>query len=205
MPQPSNRLEALSDGVIAIILTVMVFDLKINEMTSGSLVWDALNDLYPKLISYSISFFMLSTMWVNHHHLFAQVQQSTNSLLWFTIHLLFWMSLVPFSTNFVGSNPFMWQAASAYGLVFLMCALAFSLLRNYVFGQSLHNGQMTHHSHSRAMGKNVWAMAMYAAGSALAPVSVYVSYALFLLVPLLFIIPHTNSSAKKNNGYRKDT
>lgn len=107
----TSRIEAFSDGVIAIILTIMVFDLKLHEIPTDKTVWNELTLLVPKFVSYAISFLMLAIMWVNHHQLFHQIKYTDRKLLWYSIHLLFWMSLIPFGTNFIGVNPMLWQAS----------------------------------------------------------------------------------------------
>ena len=134
---PTARIEAFSDGVIAILITVMVFDLKINESIGETNFWESLESIYPKFLAYGVSFLMIAILWVNHHQLFHQIKKSERALLWYNIHLLFWMSLIPFATNLVGANPILWQATSLYSLIFLANSWSFSLLRKYVNKQNL--------------------------------------------------------------------
>ena len=197
-PKPvlsTQRLEAFSDGVIAIIITVMVFDLKFQQPL-GPETWRAeWLQLLPKGLSYVVSFGMLAIMWINHHHLFHQIRGATTGILWLSIHLLFWMSLIPFVTNAVGSNPGLPVAYSSYGFVFGMIALAFSLLRNHAHRRGLFKQPV---SPRRSWQKNLLAMSAYWLAAGLAWLSVPVAVVLFLAVPLMYLLPnhlpsHTSS------------
>lgn len=186
---PTSRIEAFSDGVIAIIITVMVFDLKLQEIPTDKTVWSELIKLTPKFISYAISFLMLSIMWVNHHQLFHQIKHTDRKLLWYSIHLLFWMSVVPFGTNFIGANPLLWQASFFYGIIFFMSALSFTILRNYVIKSNLLHDTINKQSHIKIKNKNRVALGIYLSASFVSVVSVYISFVLFLIVPAMYIIP----------------
>ena len=131
-PISTSRIEAFSDGVIAILITIMVFDLKFPEPITSSNFLSLLLHLFPKFMSYGVSFLMLAILWVNHHQLFHQIKHSDRVLLWYNLHLLFWMSLIPFATNSIGENPEIWQSTSLYSMLFLLNSWAFSLLRKYV-------------------------------------------------------------------------
>jgi uncharacterized membrane protein len=195
---PTSRIEAFSDGVIAIIITVMVFDLKLQEIQTDKTVWSELIKLTPKFISYAISFLMLSIMWVNHHQLFHQIKHTDRKLLWYSIHLLFWMSLIPFGTNFIGANPLLWQASFFYGIIFFMSALSFTTLRNYVIKNNLLHDSINKQSHIKIRNKNKVALSIYLLASFISVVSVYISFVLFLIVPAMYFIPekinHSNIS-----------
>ncbi len=121
----TSRLEAFSDGVIAIIVTIMVLELR----PPAQPTWPALFRVAPVFISYALSFLVVAIMWVNHHHMIHIVRQVTARLLWSNLNLLFWMSLVPFVTEFVGKNYREPMAVALYGLDLTMCAAAFYLLR----------------------------------------------------------------------------
>jgi uncharacterized membrane protein len=195
---PTSRIEAFSDGVIAIIITVMVFDLKLQEIQTDKTVWSELIKLTPKFISYAISFLMLSIMWVNHHQLFHQIKHTDRKLLWYSIHLLFWMSLIPFGTNFIGANPLLWQASFFYGIIFFMSALSFTTLRNYVIKNNLLHDSINKQSHIKIRNKNKVALSINLLASFISVVSVYISFVLFLIVPAMYFIPekinHSNIS-----------
>src|SRR5215468_1297421 len=125
-----GRLEAFSDGVIAIIVTIMVLELKLPEhVADKGLLNGLLVPMSPKLASYAMSFLVVAIMWVNHHALMATVRHATRAILWQNNHLLFWMSLIPFATNFLGENPGLADAYAVYGFVLAASAAAFASLR----------------------------------------------------------------------------
>lgn len=186
---PTSRIEAFSDGVIAIIITVMVFDLKLQEIPTDKTVWGVLIKLAPKFISYAISFLMLAIMWVNHHQLFHQIKHTDRELLWYSIHLLFWMSAVPFGTNFIGTNPLLWQASFFYGLIFFMSAMSFTMLRSYVIKSNLLHDNISKQAHIKIRNKNRIALSIYLMASLVSVISIYFSFVLFLIVPAMYFIP----------------
>ncbi len=186
---PTSRMEAFSDGVIAIIITIMVFDLKLAGTPTEETIERDFALLAPKFIWYAFSFLMLAIMWVNHHQLFHQIKHTDRHLLWHSVHLLFWMSLVPFATSFIGSNPFLWQASAVYGMVFFMNAWAFNTLRGYVVRHSLLHDNINKHAHLRIRSKNKVALAVYLVAAVVSTVSVYISFILFLVVPAMYFIP----------------
>jgi uncharacterized membrane protein len=186
---PTSRIEAFSDGVIAIIITIMIFDLKLQNIPNDNTVWKELLNLVPKFISYVISFIMLSIMWVNHHQLFHQIKHTDRGLLWYSINLLFWMSMIPFGTNFIGANYKLWQASFFYGIIFFMSALSFTILRNYVVKKDLLHDNISKQAHLKIRNKNRVALVIYLSAALLSIVSVYVSFVLFLIVPAMYFIP----------------
>lgn len=194
---PTSRIEAFSDGVIAIIITVMVFDLKLQEIPTDKTVWTELIKLAPKFISYVISFLMLAIMWVNHHQLFHQIKHTDRKLLWYSIHLLFWMSIIPFGTNFIGANFKLWEASFFYGIIFFMSALSFTLLRNYVIKKDLLHDNISKDAHIKIRNKNRIALGIYLAAALLSIISVYISFALFLIVPAMYFIPEEITHLEK--------
>jgi uncharacterized membrane protein len=198
------RLEAFSDGVIAIIITIMVFDLKFPTIPTEETLWNDLQQLIPKFLSYALSFLMLAIMWVNHHQLFHQIKKTDRKLLWLNIHLLFWMSLIPFSTNFLGANPLLPPASFAYGIVFFANAMSFALIRNYVSGE----GNLVHESIQkdkvRSVQKKNWVgMLLFVFAALVAFISVYISFIIFLIVPAMYFIPqnilHESNTASDGN------
>lgn len=194
------RLEAFSDGVIAIIITIMVFDLKFTTVPTAQTILDDLRTLIPKFLSYALSFLMLAIMWVNHHQLFHQIKHTDRKLLWLNIHLLFWMSLIPFTTNFIGSNPFLPHAGFAYGIIFFANSLGFTLIRNYVSGK----GNLMHESIRRdqmnfVKRKNLLGMALYLSGAFMAFISVFASFAIFVIVPAMYFFPQNIIHESKDN------
>src|SRR3569833_3192031 len=120
-----GRLEAFSDGVIAIIITIMVLELKVPEHGNGL---KALLPTLPFFLSYVLSFVYVGIYWNNHHHMLYLVESITGGALWANLHLLFWLSLVPFATTWMGENHFSQWPVIAYGVVLIMCAVAYSIL-----------------------------------------------------------------------------
>lgn len=186
---PTSRIEAFSDGVIAIIITIMVFDLKLQDIPTNKTVWSELIKLAPKFISYAISFLMLAIMWVNHHQLFHQIKHTDRKLLWYSIHLLFWMSIIPFGTNFIGANYHLWEASFFYGIIFFMSALSFMLLRKYVIKKDLLHETISKQAHIKIINKNRLALGIYLSAALISIVSVYISFVLFLVAPAMYFIP----------------
>ncbi len=188
----TNRIEAFSDGIIAIIITIMVFDLKVPEIAGGinaGNVWKVLSMLLPKFVSYLISFVILAIMWINHHQMFHHIKRATVTLLWLNNLLLFLMSLIPFSTNFIGANPFLPEAELFYGLIFFMNALCFWLLRNYAINAKLVSENISARTKQRIMIKNILSIMVYLFAAFSGYISAYISFALFLIVPLIYFIP----------------
>ena len=130
-----SRLEAFSDGVIAIIITIMVLELKVPHGED----FDALKPLLPGFLSYVLSFVYLGIYWNNHHHMLHTVQQVSGPILWANLHLLFWLSLIPVTTGWMGENHFAAAPCATYGFVLLMAALAYYALQQVIIasqGQS---------------------------------------------------------------------
>ncbi len=123
-----TRLEAFSDGVIAIIITIMVLELKVPHGAD----LNALTPLMPSFLSYVLSFIYVGIYWNNHHHLLHACKQVTGGVLWANLHLLFWLSLLPFATGWMGENHFEQLPSAAYGLVLLMAAIAYFLLQRCI-------------------------------------------------------------------------
>ena len=127
-----TRLEAFSDGVIAIIITIMVLELKVPHGSD----WQSLQELLPVFLSYVLSFIYLGIYWNNHHHMLHTVQRISGGVLWANLHLLFWLSLVPFVTGWMGENHFAALPTSLYGVVLLMAALAYWILQSRIISVS---------------------------------------------------------------------
>jgi len=182
----TNRIEAFSDGVIAIILTVMVLELKIPTTASVA----ALKAVLPTLLSYTLSFLIIAIMWVNHHHLMHLAKHPTAAVLWTNNNLLFWMSLIPFVTAFLGQTHGAALAVAAYGLVLTFSAVAFTLLRvAIVRGRLGHASAEVQEQDRRAMQKSLWANMLYGASVPLAFVHPYISFFIFLLIPAMYFVP----------------
>ncbi|CAN5908158.1 TMEM175 family protein [soil metagenome] len=178
------RLDAFSDGVIAIILTIMVLELKLPHRVTP----EALIEQIPVLLSYLLSFFVVAIMWVNHHHLTHTVKRVNGRLLWINIHFLLWMSLIPFSTGLIGEGYAEPLAACIYGLNLALATASFSLLMREVTMQQIQTPALVAHRASRVRAE-IFTFVMYLAGALLAFVSVYIAFAIYVALPLLFFIP----------------
>jgi uncharacterized membrane protein len=190
MPEKSlktSRIEAFSDGVIAIVLTIMVLELKLPEHAGEHGLWQSLLEpLLPKLVPYIMSFIVIAIMWVNHHDLLNNARRADNAVLWCNNHLLFWMSLIPVSTAFLGDHPFEPLALAAYGFVLTACSTGFTLLRWCVTRDD--HGALSP-LHAASLKKSVIGTLIYASSMPLAYASVYLSMAIFMLIPCIFILP----------------
>src|SRR5690349_16537875 len=136
----TTRVETFSDGVIAIIITIMVLTIKIPDITKGASPWTfrmQLQHLLPYLIAYAFSFMMIGIFWVNHHHMFHLLEKTDEPLLIQNLLFLFWMSLIPLATAMVGANPKSSDSAALYGGVMLMTASSFSFMRSYSLRKNL--------------------------------------------------------------------
>jgi uncharacterized membrane protein len=166
-----NRLEAFSDGVIAIIITIMVLEMKVPHTTS----LEALLELGPVFLSYVLSFIYVGIYWNNHHHLMHAVRHVDGVTLWANLHLLFWLSLFPFVTGWMGENHFALYPVALYGFVLLMAAVAYYIL-------------------VRAL-----TLVLYVAGIALAFVHSWIGGALYALVALMRLVPDSRIERKISN------
>lgn len=180
----TGRLEAFSDGVIAIIVTIMVLQLSTPAQPTPA----ALLKAAPVLLSYALSFLVVAIMWINHHHLIHAVQHMSARLLWSNINLLFWMSLIPFVTDYLGRFHRERFPVALYGLDLGMCGLAFTILRTELVRQHKHDPEMTEY-HGRMQSKNLFSTALYLSAAALAYASIYLSYAIYIAIPLSYFLP----------------
>jgi uncharacterized membrane protein len=191
-------MEAFSDGVIAIIITVMVFDIKFRDLAHDFSRRDVIEGLYilwPKVLAYLFSFLVLGIMWLNHHHMFHLVQVVDEKLMWLNLNLLFWLSLIPLPTSMIGRNPFLSESAAIYGGVMFMVAISFMLMRGYVRRHGLMHrddrqlNREVDKATRRARSKNYIGALAYLASVPLAYVSPFLAYGLFLIPTILFFIP----------------
>src|SRR5450631_2106617 len=179
----TGRLEAFSDGVIAIIITIMVLELKVPHGAS----FDALLPLIPLLLSYVLSFVYVGIYWNNHHHMLHACDEVTGRILWANLHLLFWLSLFPVTTAWVGENHTAPAPSALYGVVLLMAAIAYWILQ-----QLISAAQGASSIVKKAVGgewKGKVSPFLYVAGIASASWSPWLAQAVYLLVALLWFIP----------------
>jgi uncharacterized membrane protein len=179
-----TRLEAFSDGVIAIIITIMVLELKVPHGSD----WQSLQELLPVFLSYVLSFIYLGIYWNNHHHMLHTVQRVSGGVLWANLHLLFWLSLVPFVTGWMGENHFAALPTSLYGVVLLMAALAYWILQNCIISISGGRDALL----ARAVGrdrKGKISPLIYAAAIPAAFWSQWLAGALYVAVAVMWLVP----------------
>ncbi len=178
-----SRLEAFSDGVIAIIITIMVLELKVPHEAS----WHALLPVGPVFLSYLLSFVFLGIYWSNHHHLLQVVEHVNGRVLWANLHLLFWLSLVPFVTGWMGENNFAAVPAALYGVVLLCASIAYFILARALL--TIHSPDSLL---ARALGagfKGKISMVIYLVAIPLAFVRSWLACALYVLVPVMWLVP----------------
>lgn len=178
-----NRMEAFSDGVFAIIITIMVLELKVPH---GAGFADLREDI-PVFLGYVLSFLYVGIYWTNHHHLLAALESVNGRILWVNLHLLFWLSLIPVSTAWAGEHPLSSAPTCVYGVILLMCALAYMLLERMVANAIDRDCALARSI--RSDPKTIVSMVAYAAGAAVAVWVPPVAYALYCVVALLWIIP----------------
>jgi len=178
-----DRLTAFSDGVIAIIITIMVLELKVPHGAD----WSALIGLGPNFVSYVLSFIYLAIYWNNHHHLLHTVARVDGLILWANCHLLFWLSLIPAATAWMGENFLAPIPTAVYGGVLLMPAIAYNLLQQAILRK---NG--THSLLATALGKDIKGKispVLYIAGIVLAFTAPWLSVAIYILVAVIWLVP----------------
>ncbi|MFZ0321106.1 MAG: TMEM175 family protein [Candidatus Sulfotelmatobacter sp.] len=185
MPEIStNRVEAFSDGVIAIIITIMVLELRAPaEPTLASLFKVA-----PEFFTYALSFLVLGIIWINHHQLIHAARTATPRLLWSNLFLLFWMSFVPFVTEFLGRDYREPLAVALYGLDLFLCTSGFCFLRVELIHQSRDESALTKY-HKGIQRKNAFAAVLYLLSIPLAYLTIYASFSIFVLLPAMYFLP----------------
>ncbi len=178
-----GRLEAFSDGVIAIIITIMVLEMKVPHGDGLA----ALKPLIPVFISYLLSFVYVGIYWNNHHHLLHAVRHVNGATLWANLHLLFWLSLIPFVTGWMGENHFRSLPVALYGVVLLMAGFAYTILVRVL---------IRHHGHESALARAIGSdlkgkvsLAAYLAAIPLAFVHQLIAMSLYLAVAIMWLVP----------------
>jgi uncharacterized membrane protein len=178
-----NRLEAFSDGVLAIIITIMVLELKVPHGSD----WETLRPLLPVFLSYVLSFVYVGIYWNNHHHMLHSVGHVTGGMLWANLHLLFWLSLFPFTTGWMGENHFEALPTAVYGVVLFMAAVAYYVLQLTIMRQQGPRGAL-----ATALGRD-WkgklSPVLYLTAIPLAFFSPALANALYVLVALIWLVP----------------
>jgi uncharacterized membrane protein len=179
----SGRLEAFSDAVIAIIITIMVLELSIPH--EGG--WDALRPLVPKFLTYALSFVFLGIYWNNHHHLLQVVERVNGKILWANLHLLFWLSLTPFVTGWMGENGLAPPTVAAYGVVLLLAAIAYFILQTLILRAHGPDFPL-----KAALGRDLKGRispVLYVSAIVMAFVNEWIAVGIYVLVALMWLVP----------------
>jgi uncharacterized membrane protein len=179
-----NRLEAFSDGVLAIIITIMVLELKVPQHVHKL---EDLKPLLPVFLSYVLSYIYVGIYWNNHHHLFQSTKQVTGGILWANLHLLFWLSLFPFTTGWMGENHLAPTPTAVYGVVLLMAAVAYYILQRTIMAQQGRDSIL-----AAAVGKDrkgKFSPVIYLTAIPLAFVSPWIADGLYAFVAFLWLVP----------------
>ncbi len=179
----ANRMEAFSDGVLAIIITIMVLEFKVPEEHD----WHALVQLGPKILSYIFSFVYVGIYWNNHHHLLHMVRTINGRLLWLNLLLLFWLSLVPFTTAWMGESRFASTPTALYGMIMLLAAISYMLLQRAIIKQ--HEGGSAFVAAMGADWKGKLSPLLYLLAIFTAYASSWISGFFFLLVAVIWFVP----------------
>ena len=185
-----GRLEAFSDGVIAILITIMVLELKVPQRAD----WDALRPLLPVFLTYVLSFVFLGIYWNIHHHMFHATHQINGKILWANLHLLFWLSLIPFVTGWMGENHFAPLPTAVYGVVLLLAGLAYVLLQHTIIAAQGPNSRL-----AAAVGRGVkgkLSALLYAVAIPSAFVHQWIADALYVVVALMWLVPDRRIESK---------
>jgi uncharacterized membrane protein len=178
-----NRLEAFSDGVIAIIITIMVLELKVPHSPD----FQALLPLWPVFMSYVLSFIYVGIYWNNHHHMLHAAKEVSGGVLWANLHLLFWLSLIPFVTAWMGENHFETGPTAAYGFVLFMCSIAYLLLTRALVAKHPKNATL-----AEALGddrKGKLSCVLYLVGVTLSWFAAWLGFIVYAAVAVVWLIP----------------
>ena len=178
-----SRVEAFSDGVLAIVITIMVLELKAPHEADIS----ELTELFPKFFSYVLSFIYVGIYWNNHHHMFSTAERINGKILWANTHLLFWLSLIPFTTSWMGETKFSNISTVLYGFVLLMCSIAYHIVQSSIIHLQGKNSKL-----KKAIGKDkkgIISPFLYIAGIVFGWFSPVISLVLYTSVAVLWIIP----------------
>src|SRR5262245_27551752 len=178
-----GRLEAFSDGVLAIVITIMVLEMKVPQSPD----WTALGELWPIFLSYVLSFVYIGIYWNNHHHLLSTVDHVDGSIMWANLHLLFWLTLIPFVTGWMGENQFGQLPATLYGVVLILSGLAYLILQGRILAS-----QSSQSALRREIGRDFkgrLSPLLYLTGIAVAQFAPKVAVAIYGLVAVLWLVP----------------
>ncbi|MDQ3986199.1 MAG: TMEM175 family protein [Actinomycetota bacterium] len=187
-----SRLEAFSDAVIAIVITIMVLELRVPHGAE----WEALRPLVPVFLAYILSFVTLGIYWNNHHHMFVVVERINGKILWANLHLLFWLSLFPFVTGWMGETDFEALPTASYGIVALLAAIAYFILQTMIISDQGPDSKL-----AAALGKDLKGKTsplLYVGGIISALLSPWVALGFYFLVALMWLVPDPRIESRLN-------
>ena len=196
---PKSRLEAFSDGVFAIIITIMVLEMKAPQGAD----LDALRPVLPAFLSYVLSFIYVGIYWNNHHHMLHATKRISGAVLWANLHLLFWLSLIPFVTGWMGENHFAPMPTSLYGGVLLMAGIAYTILQTMIMAAEGHDSLVRRAVGSDRKGK--LSIVAYAIAIPAAFVSQWIASALYVITALMWLIPDRRIERVLGDRQAKET
>ena len=185
----TKRIEAFSDGVFAIVVTILVLDFKVPEL-SGNIMLPFLLHLIPQFAGFVMSFLIVCIYWVNHHQFFAAIKQADRKLLWLNNLLLFWLCFIPFPTALIGRYPLNTYAVMLFSLVLFFAGLSFTLMSGYtMFHSSLFDEHISMTQRNASQNRSYIGVILYALSALFAPFAIYMSLVILVLVPLIYFIP----------------
>ena len=182
-----SRLEAFSDGVIAIIITIMVLEIKTPHNTS----WQALLDQLPVFSSYLLSFIFIGIYWGNHHHIISTIDHVNAAIIWANLNLLFWLSLIPFATGWMGENHYAQNTVVLYACLLLMCGISFTILQVCIERITKNNPKLVE-AFAAVRRKGIFSVVCYILAIILAHYNTLFSAILFCIVSVRWLIPDKN-------------
>ena len=190
-----TRLEAFSDGVIAILITIMVLEMKVPHGTD----WSALKPVVPVFLTYVLSFIFLGIYWNNHHHMLQAAKHINGKVLWANLHLLFWLSLIPFVTGWMGENHLESLPAAIYGAVLLMAAIAYTILQWLIVAAQGPGSKLAEALGNDTKGKI--SPVLYVSAIPLAFVHEWIAIGIYVLVALIWLVPDRRIESKLHEAH----
>ena len=185
-------MEAFSDGVFAIVVTLLVLELRVPVLPENFSTQDVLKELlrlFPKFFSFAMSFVIVAIFWVNHHQFFHSLEKTDRAMLWYNNLLLFWLSFVPFLTAFIGEHPVSMIPVMLYGAVLFFAGVSFNLMLRHAVKAKLFLKSVSDEVLNQSVKRGVIGPVVYFVSIISAFISVYVSLSIFLLVPVIYFIP----------------
>jgi uncharacterized membrane protein len=186
------RVEAFSDGVFAIIITLLVLEIKVphlHDVFSNHEAWDALKELTPKFVSFILSFFYIATFWVNHHQFFHVLKETNSKLIWLNNFLLLLLAFVPFPTGFMGEYPHNSVALALFSVILMLAALSFTFMWHYAMRKKLVDQSIPAAYFVTGLKRGLLGPVLYGAAAVIAFIEPWGAWAIFFFVPVYYFLP----------------